>query len=330
MQSADEFVLERAGPSPLGGVRLELAGRIGSEEDDDYLFSIVRGLGVDNDDNVVVFDGIMRNIRVFDPEGQILQTYWLQDGVGPGEFQRASTFSLSHDKEKIYLYDMVNRRITILDYPSFDFIDLISIPEIAHAVVAGAPDRAIIALYDQLSLGDQPLIHVFSETGAKLAEFEQRHPDFRANLRKDLQAFHAVFMSQSDSLIFVSFALPYDIRVYNRRYELLRRFHLTPDFFGSTVRDGEWLYPSGYCLNLVVAGDNLLLQFVRNRKDDEIWMHAFDFEGRSRGVQRMVNNEWGDRFGVFKGTMDSSGHLYGVTSDPFPQVIKLKVVPDGT
>ncbi|MDE2957808.1 MAG: 6-bladed beta-propeller [Bacteroidota bacterium] len=323
---SNEIPLERARNSPLNSIRLELDSVIGSDVEEDYLFSIVRGLAIDNEDNLVVFDGILKNVRVFNTGGQLLRKHSLKDGDGPGEFRRASTFSLSHDKQRVYLYDMVSRRITIMDYATFDYVAQIPIPETQHAVVKGASDRRILVLYNQLDLGDGSLVHVFSESGTKLATFERRHPEYSTYLRQNLQAFHHVSMAQSDSLIFLSFALPYDLRMYNRQYQLLRRFHLTPDFFGGTVRDGEWVYPSGYTSNLVVADDNLLLQFVTDRENEETWLHSFDFAGRSRGVQRLVNNSWGDRFGLYSGAVDSKGRLYGVTYDPFPKIIRLRVV----
>ena len=323
----EEVSLERAGDSPFGEVRLEYAGSIGSEDEDDYFFSIIRGIAVDKDDNVVVFDGMLKNIRVFTKEGELIRKYDLVDGSGPGEFQRASTFSLSRDKEKIYLYDMVTRRITILDYATFHFVDSFPLPETSHAGIEAGPDNTIIAVYFQLDLADRALVHVFSEDGTELAAFERRHPAYYGYLEQDLQAFHRVTSAQSDSLFFLSFALPYDIRVFSRDHELIRRFHLSPDFFGDTVTDGEWLYPSGYCSNLVVAGDEILLQFVEDHSRDETWMHVFDFSGRSRGVTRLVGNEWGDRFGIFGGTLDSTGHVYGVSyDDGFPKIIRLKVV----
>ena len=320
------MALERAGVSPFGNVRLELAGTIGSETNEDYLFSSVRGVAVDNDDNAVVLDAIMNNLRVFDPNGTLIRKYSLQEGEGPGEFQHPSTFSLSHDKERVYLYDMGNRRITILDYATFDYIRQIAIPETQHVIIQDGPDNTIVALFSQLDVSSRPLVHVFSETGSRLASFERRHSEFRTYLDQNLQVFEDVSMARSDSLVVLSFALPYDIRIYNRQYEPVSRFHLTPDFFGGTVQDGEWLYPSGYCTDLVVAGENLLLQFLWDRTTDEQWMHAFDLSGRSRGMQRMVNNAWGDSFGIFSGSLDSSGHIYGVAYEPFPMVIRLKVV----
>lgn len=325
--SRETVLLEEGDVSPYGAVQLEFSGSIGLENEDDYFFAIVRGIEIDKEDNVVVFDGVLRNIRVFSPAGDLLRTYDLQEGEGPGEFYRASTFSLSENKEHIYLYDMVNLRITILDYATFEYIDSFRLVETQHALIDSGPDTTILAVYNQLDLRDRPLVHVFTEDGTEIAAFERRHEEYAEYSRQDLQVFHHVSLSQSDSLIFLSFALPYDIRVYNRRYELLRRFHRTPDFFGDSVREGEFIYPSGSCTSIVVAGDELVLQLVVDRVDDEIWMHAFDFSGRSRGVQKLSGYEWGTWFYLDGDAVDSTGNIYGVTSTPFPRLIRFRVVP---
>ncbi len=325
--SLEEAMVE----SPFGKVQLEFAGSIGSEDKEGYFFSIIRGIEIDKEDNVVVFDGLLRNIRVFSPAGDLIRTYELPEGEGPGEFSRASTFSLSADKERILLYDQVNRRITILDYVTFEYINSFSLSETNHATIYSGPDNTILAVYDQLSLGSRPLVHVFTEHGTKLAAFDGRHEKFAEFLQQGLQVFHEVSLAQSDSLIFLSFALPYEIRTYDRHYELLRRFHRTPNFFGGTVRDGEWIYPSGYCTSIVVAGDELVLQLVTsNREEEELWVHAFDFSGNDRGIQNMSRGEWGTRFYLESDAVDSRGNLYGVTYTPFPRLIRFRVVSDSS
>lgn len=328
-QFIEELVpLEESSESPHGAVQLEYAGSIGSEDQDGYFFATVRGIQINAEDNVVVFDGILRNIRVFSPAGDLLRTIELPEGEGPGEYRRASTFSLSEDKKHFYMYDMVNRRVTIHDYETFDYLKDFSLHQTQHAAIHGGPENTVIAVYNQLDLGrDRSLVHVFTENGSAVAAFDRRHGKYAEYLEEDLQRFHHVSMTQSDSLIFLSFALPYDVRVYNRRFELLKRFHRTPDFFGSKTREDEWIYPSGWCTGIVMAGGELVLQVVINQVEDELWMHAFDFSGRHRGEQKLSGNEWGNSFVLAGDALDSKGNIYAVSYDPFPRIIRFRVVP---
>lgn len=318
--------VEATEKSPYGPVGLDYVSSIGSDEDEDYLFSIIRGVAVDPDRNVVVFDGILKNIRVFSPDGLLLRRYDLPEGQGPGEFMRASTFGLSRDGTRLYLYDMITRRITILDHETFAYVHSFSLNETQHAVIQGGPDQTIVAVYNQLDLGDRPLVHVFDEQGNKVAAFEKRHEDYPQYLRQDLQIFHQVSLAQSESLWFLAFAYPYDVRVYNTQHELLRRFRRAPGFFGGSFRKNDFLFPTGTSSSLVVAGEQLLLHVLRDQKAEETWIHAFDFEGRLRGELDMRDERWGRRFFLFASAVDPQGFVYAATSHPYPRLLKFKIV----
>ncbi len=313
--------------SPHGKVHLEYDGSIGAEDVEGYYFSFIRGIEIDQQDNVVVYDGGLGNIRVYSPTGTLIRAHELPEGPGPGEFiSGASGFSLSEDKRRILIYDENALRVTVLDYTSFDYINSFRLDETFYAKIDAGPDNTVMAVYTQLTLERMPLIHRFTEQGTKLAAFSGRHSRFVEFMDRELQAAYQVSFAQSDSLMFVSFSLPYDIRVYNRRYELVNRFHRRPEFFGRTVREGRWLFPSGYCTNIVVADNELVLQVVVNKREDEKWVHAFDFAGRDRGVQNMSGGEWGDSWYLDSDAVDSRGNVYGAAFRPFPRVIRFRVV----
>lgn len=314
--------------SPFGPVRLELSGSIGSDDEDDYLFAIILEIEVDAEDNAVVIDGVLKNIRVFSPDGELMRSYTLPDGQGPGEFQRASSFSLSADKERVYVYDMMTERITILDYATFEYLNSFPLYETLHAEIDGGPDNTIYAVYSQLDLRDRPMVHVFTEDGVEVAAFERRHDMFLEHDQQRLQSAYTVSMAQTPSLIFLSFALPYEIRAYNRHHELQRRFHRTPDFFGGTIQEGEWMYPTGYCSGIVFAGEELVLQLVIDHERDETWMHAFDFSGRHRGIQNLSAGEWGRQVHIDSDALDSRGNVYGIAYEPFPRLVRFKITSE--
>lgn len=313
--------------SPYGKVHLEYDGSIGAEDMEGYYFSFIRGIEIDQQDNVVVYDGGLGNIRVYSPTGTLIRAHELAEGSGPGEFiSGASGFSLSEDKRRILLYDDDALRVTVLDYTTFDYINAFRLDETNYAKIDAGQDNTVVAVYTQLTLGRMPLIHRFTEQGTKLAAFSGRHSRYGEFWDRELQAAHEVSFAQSDSFMFVSFSLPYDIRVYNRRNELVNRFHRRPEFFGGEVQDGRWLFPSGYCTNIVVADNELVLQVVVNKRDDEKWVHAFDFAGRDRGVQNMSGGEWGDSWNLDSDAVDSRGNVYGAAYSPFPRVIRFRVV----
>ena len=313
--------------SPHGKVHLEYDGSIGAEDMEGYFFSFIRGIEIDQQDNIVVYDAGLKNIRVYSPTGTLIRAHELAEGPGPGEFTSGTSgFSLSEDKQRILLYNYDALRVTVLDYTTFDYINSFRLDETDYAKIDAGPDNTIMAVYTQRTLGQMPLIYRFTEQGTKLAAFSGRHSRYGEFWDRELQFAHEVSFAQSDSFLFVSFSLPYDIRVYNRRHELVNRFHRRPEYFGGEVQEGEWLYPSGYCTNIVVADNELVLQVVVNKRDDEKWVHAFDFAGRDRGVQNMLGGEWGDNWYLDSDAVDSRGNVYGVAFRPFPRVIRLRVV----
>ena len=70
--------------------------RIGSLEDPDYGFSRIRGVDVDRDGQVYVFERQDREIRVYSPDGRLIRRIG-GAGEGPGEFQRDVRFGVVGD-----------------------------------------------------------------------------------------------------------------------------------------------------------------------------------------------------------------------------------------
>ena len=70
--------------------------RIGSLEDPDYGFSRIRGVDVDRDGQVYVFERQDQEIRVYSPDGRLVRRIG-GAGEGPGEFQRDVRFGVVGD-----------------------------------------------------------------------------------------------------------------------------------------------------------------------------------------------------------------------------------------
>jgi len=66
---------------------------IGREDDKNYMFYRVRGIGIDGQENIYVLDSGNYRIQKFDKEGQYIQTIG-RKGQGPGEFEMPLRFCL--------------------------------------------------------------------------------------------------------------------------------------------------------------------------------------------------------------------------------------------
>lgn len=83
---------------------------IGREDDENYMFTRVSDVEVDEEGNIYVLDFRECRIQKYDKDGNYLLTIG-RKGQGPGEFTQASRMNL--DKEKIYVNE--SRKIHIFD-----------------------------------------------------------------------------------------------------------------------------------------------------------------------------------------------------------------------
>jgi hypothetical protein len=101
-------VVKNPAESLYGEIELELEEdlRIGSEEDENYLFYAVKDVAVDTQENIYVADMNNHRIQKFDQEGKYLQTIGRM-GQGPGEFEQPLQLEVDDNKERIYVLDGV-------------------------------------------------------------------------------------------------------------------------------------------------------------------------------------------------------------------------------
>jgi len=84
---------------------------IGDEEAlEDFIFSQIRSVQVDEEENIYVLDSKEIRIKVFDKNGKPLRTFG-KKGQGPGEIQMPTRMYLTPKKE-ILIYDQGNRRLS--------------------------------------------------------------------------------------------------------------------------------------------------------------------------------------------------------------------------
>ncbi len=83
---------------------------IGEEETEDFVFSGIRTIEVDDEGNIYVLDAKEVCVKVFDRSGKHIRTFG-KKGQGPGEMQRPVRMHLFAGKE-IMIYDWANSRLS--------------------------------------------------------------------------------------------------------------------------------------------------------------------------------------------------------------------------
>lgn len=83
------------------------------EENEDYMFSQVRGVAVDNNENIYVLDNREANIKKYDKHGLHVKTIGRR-GQGPGEMVSCYSILIS-PQDEIVVSDAASRRLTFFD-----------------------------------------------------------------------------------------------------------------------------------------------------------------------------------------------------------------------
>lgn len=96
-------------------LQLEEDLSIGTKEgDEDYMFSQVSGVAVDNNENIYILDNKEANIKKYDKHGLHVKTIGRR-GQGPGEMVSCYSILIS-PQEEIVVSDVVTRKLTFFNF----------------------------------------------------------------------------------------------------------------------------------------------------------------------------------------------------------------------
>lgn len=105
--------VRQSGPAPLSGLpqwELIEESRLGSVDDPNLGFTQIRGVQGLPDGNVLVGEGLLREVREYAPSGEVVRRIGRR-GQGPGEFESLSAFG--HTNGTLWVQDTRNLRLTL-------------------------------------------------------------------------------------------------------------------------------------------------------------------------------------------------------------------------
>ena len=79
-----------------------------AEGREDYMFSLITSIDVDNEGNIYVLDVKETHLKVFNPDGRLMRIIG-RKGQGPGEFQRTFTVQITARNEVVVFDPMVRK-----------------------------------------------------------------------------------------------------------------------------------------------------------------------------------------------------------------------------
>jgi hypothetical protein len=113
IEKKDGIIIVKNPKKPLYGKEIfsiEEELKIGEAEgDENYMFSQIRNIAIDKNENIYVADYKETNVKVFDKNGEFLRVFG-KEGQGPGEIGRISSIQITA-KNELLINDSRNRRI---------------------------------------------------------------------------------------------------------------------------------------------------------------------------------------------------------------------------
>lgn len=270
---------------------------IGDEEDvEDFMFSQIRSVQVDDEDNIYVLDSKEVCVKVFDKNGKHVRTFGKR-GQGPGEIQLPTRMYLVAGKE-ILIYDGGNSR---LSYYSLDGKCLREISTAKHFFSRAIPDSKGNIITQLLVPGDRFVNEVKKFDSnlnpiVTIGSIEQEVTPYVMNM---VTPTLNVRVMKNDNIAW-GYSEKYEIFVVSPEGKTLRKIVKDYKPVKITEKDKEQLIkdgfgdqgpPSGYKLEFpknhypyyfFICGDEgrLYVRTYEKDKDGNIKYDVFDPEGR--------------------------------------------------
>ncbi len=292
-------VSEKGVQSRIALKRDLVIGKAGGDEN--YVFSALRSVQVDNEENIFVLDRKDGKIKAFDKEGKHLRTFG-KKGQGPGEFQVPTRMYMTRGG-KLAIFDNGNKRIA------------------EYSLTGECLNEISTAKWDFLQVRVDSRSHIyadsliFSEKGVseKLLKFDSKlnlsasiaevHSDIALPRLNPMADRFVYDISNEDNLIW-AFTTKYEIQVLNSEGKTIRKIIKDYDPIKITEKDKKEIinerygksgapqgiileFPAYYSpINTIVADDRGRI-YVRTNEKDEKGNYLIDvFDSGGVGLTR--------------------------------------------
>ncbi len=312
---------------------------IGSDDFDkpDTIFGYINDLAVDSSDNIYVLDA--RNFRAtkFTTEGKFIRTFGNGNGQGPGEFARPLDICVDLN-DNVYIADYEQRKITVFN----------SSNEVIHTFKTEnntmpindldiSEDLLLYVGVDVRQIGrgrsKNGIFQIYSLPEGKYFGTIGKSDWFKQN-PNILTASNSISINKVNGNIVVSHSYPYEIDLFSRKGDLIKRFGRKAAFFDDFLMEENdssigvaggasffvaWL-PDGKIMNVI-------RQFERFKNKPSKSTQYFDFFDNNGNYLITVNQ---DDFGIqkrysFAIAVDNQGDIWLSFSEPFPHIKKFRI-----
>jgi len=272
--------------------RLDLELSIGEAEGrEEYMFELIGGIAVDQDENIYVSDWKTSEIKVFDKKGDYIRTFG-RKGQGPGEFERITNMQIIN-QDDLLVYDGNTKR---LSYFSLDghFKRSISMNKLSALHLAINSTSGVITSSYQLDPETAMIstaVNLFDSDLNLIKTLDKSKP---TDVLTPFQPFLVYKLKKNDDIV-IGHNSKYELKVYNPQGKLIRI--ITKDYDPVRIsadekrerlekleqplnKDVPNFYPA---FNRIIVDDKnrMLIQTYEKTDDGKGFIyHVFDQEGK--------------------------------------------------
>ncbi len=288
-------------------------------EKDNYVFGIISDIAIDHNGYIYVLDGYNYRVQKYSRDGQFCFSFGKGKGEGPGEFIRPKKVAVDSLK-RLYVTDMRQFRITV-----FDSIGNV----VATIPTSTMPYKIRVGLRGQIYITS-----FLNFEGPRVSTYSifSKKPIFSfCKPRKECQLIAEAGDSEnidadSKGNVYVAFYYPYDIRIFSSEGKLLNRFARQAKFFKPPKRDENGVMsPSCGVWAMSLLPDNKLITIVFNQEQKKFDFYFDVFDSDGNWLLTVPAKEYGFTWPRIISS-DYEGNLYLDHSEPYPHLVKYKVI----
>lgn len=312
-----------------------------AEGQEEYMFSIINSIAVDDEENIYVLDMQLKKVRVFDSKGQYLNTIGKGAGQGPGEVRVPAQIQITSQNE-IKIFDMPARSLNFfsLEGKFLRKTPLIKMPYPAKSIIDSNSDLIGYFMYVE---EDEPITALLKYNSNQEKQFKIAQIDpyrTRGLYKLPLQPSLLFDISKNDNVVWAN-SLKYEINIISPKGILLKKIikehtpieiaeqdkkEIVPAIFGKeTLSPEEEANFAKYfdpINGISVDGENrIFIDTLEKTNERKYYYHdVFDSEGRY--IARVGLPSWPTLSMVWK-----NNKLYTIeeNEEGFPVVKRYKV-----
>lgn len=308
-------------------VRIEFVQKFGEmDESEKNLIGLVTAFSVDRFENVLVTDGVFKNVKMFSKDGNVLKTYGHGEGSGPGEF-RAPNGVDTDPHGNIYVIDKSLKNLTVFDSLN-NVVKTLRTPFLPAQLVVTEPFEIYLSGFPFTYRGD--LIYKYSlkqNTDDPSFTFCQRFSG-KDSIMIARSGNSGRLVKSSGGNLYYSFFYPYEIRNFSSEGKLLKTIQREVNFFSPPYYASNGITSNAGIQELIVLPNELIVAIIYKRVGEE-FVYYIDFFDDSTGefLGSIPAKELGlDQIRFVKA--DNYGNIYLDALEPYPHINKYRIHVD--